>query len=122
MLQVQMQGRFSFDRYGVWIEVPEHDEKCLSLLRIMARRGFDLVLFPEYCISYSVLEKMIFDCSLWPKNQKLWVLPCQGISVDDFEGFMSRVAGKQGVFVLDRAWMSPKVNQHSFVTALFSVS
>ena len=119
ILRVQMQGQFSFDRYGVWVESPEHDEKCLSLLRMAAQKRCDLVLFPEYCISYPVLEKIISDSRLWPKNRKLWVLPCQGISADDFDAFMNRAAEMQGVFVLDKAWTSPKVNQNSFVTALF---
>ena len=119
ILRVQMQGQFSFDRYGVRVESPEHDEKCLSLLRMAVQKRCDLVLFPEYCISYPVLEKMICDSRLRPENRKLWVLPCQGISVDDFNAFMNQAAGMQGVFVLDKAWTSPKVTKNSFVTALF---
>ena len=119
MLRVQMQGKFSFNRRGVWIENLEHDAKCLNLLSLAAHRNYDLVLFPEYCVSYSVLQTITADSHLWPKNKKLWVLPCQGISVDDFTDFMCRTSVNNSIFVLNKAWNSPKVNLRSFITALF---
>ncbi len=119
MLRVQMQGQFFFNRHGVWIENPEHDKKCLDLLRLAARRNHDLVLFPEYCISYSVLQRIIADEQLRPKNQKLWVLPCQGITVDEFQEFMHRASADENIFLLDKAWISDGTNQRAFVTALF---
>lgn len=119
MLRVQMQGEFSFNRQGVWIEHPEHDEKCMSLLLLAAQKNYDLVLFPEYCISYPVLQTIIADIRLWPQNQKLWVLPCQGIFVDEFADFMRQISTDRSIFVLDKAWRTPKVNRRSFITALF---
>lgn len=119
LLRVQMQGEFLFDRQGVWIANPEHDEKCLKLLSLASQRNYDLVLFPEYCISYCVLQKIATDNHLWPQNQKLWILPCQGIPVDKFEDFMCQLSANKSICVLDAAWRSPKVNRRSFVTALF---
>lgn len=119
MLRVQMQGTFLFNREGVWIEDLEHDEKCLCLLLLAAQKNYDLVLFPEYCISYSVLQKIIADSQLRPKKHKLWVLPCQGISVDKFKEFIEQVSADENVFLLDKAWTSDSVNFRSFVTALF---
>lgn len=119
MLRVQMQGKFSFNRWGVRIEDPDHDEKCLKLLSLAAQRNYDLVLFPEYCISYCILQKITADSHLWPQNQKLWVLPCQGIAVGEFAEFMRLISANENIFVLDKAWSSPKVNRRSFITALF---
>lgn len=119
LLRVQMQGEFLFDRQGVRIDNPEHDEKCLKLLSLAAQNNYDLVLFPEYCVSYCVLQKITADSRLWPQNQKLWVLPCQGISVDKFEAFMCQLSESNSIFVSDIAWKTPKVNRRSFVTALF---
>lgn len=119
MLRVQMRGKFLFSRQGVWIEDSEHDEKSRNLLLFAAQRNYDLVLFPEYCISYFVLRDIIANGSLRPKNRKLWVLPCQGIPYDEFETFMSEAAANENVFLLDRAWTSDQVNARAFVTALF---
>ena len=119
MLRVQMHGKFSFSQQGVWLEEQEHDEKCRSLLRLAAQKNYDLVLFPEYCISYPILKDIIADVSLHPKNRKLWVLPCQGIPYDEFEAFMSEISAIENVFLLDKAWHPDQVNARNFVTALF---
>lgn len=119
MLRVQIQGKFSFSRQCVRIADPEHDEKCRSLLRLAAQKNYDLVLFPEYCISYAVLRDIIADASLRPKNRKLWVLPCQGVPCDEFEIFMGEAMANESVFLLDKAWTSDQVNARTFVTVLF---
>ncbi len=119
LLRVQMQGRFQFNQGGVWIDDSGHDEKCLSILRLAAKEGYDLVLFPEYCISDYVLRNIVTDESLWPENRKLWVLPCQGIPKEKFKSFIGTVSKNNQIFLLDKAWTSPRVNPRSFVTALF---
>ncbi len=119
LFRIQMQGCFHFSQDGVWIDDPEHDEKCLSLLQLTVKRSHDLVLFPEYCISNRVLRKIIADKSLWPENRKLWVLPCQGMPKEKFQNFIDEVSGKDQIFLLDKAWTAPQVNRRSFVTALF---
>ena len=119
MLRVQIQGKFSFSRQCVRIVDSVHDEKCRSLLQLAAQRNYDLVLFPEYCISYSVLRDVIANASLRPKNRKLWVLPCQGIPCDEFETFINEAVTNENVFLLDKAWISNQVNARAFVTVLF---
>lgn len=119
LLRVQTQASVLFNQAGVWIEAIEHDEKCLSLLRMAKQRNCDLVLFPEYCISYPVLEQITRDGRLWPENKKLWVLPCQGIPIKKFEDFISQISSNENVFVLDSAWDSRAINKKHFVTALF---
>lgn len=119
LLRVQTQASVLFNQAGVWIEALEHDEKCLSLLHLAKQRNCDLLLFPEYCISYSVLEQITKDGRLWPENKKLWVLPCQGISVKEFDTFIQLISSNENVFVLDRAWNPRVINKKHFVTALF---
>lgn len=119
LLRAQMHGAFRFSREGVWIEDSEHDEKCLSLLRLAKQKNCDLVLFPEYCISDRVLWSIVKDKSLWPENRKLWVLPCQGIAKDTFRALIETLSKDDGVFLLDTACNPRKVNSNSFVTAFF---
>lgn len=95
LLRVQTQASVLFNQAGVWIEALEHDEKCLSLLHLAKQRNCDLLLFPEYCISYSVLEQITKDGRLWPENKKLWVLPCQGISVKEFDTFIQLISSNE---------------------------
>jgi len=119
LLRTQMQGAFRFSREGVWIEDSEHDEKCLSLLRLAKQKSCDLVLFPEYCISDRVLRSIAKDESLWPENQKLWVLPCQGMAKDMFRALIKTLSKDGRIFLLDTACNPRRVTSNNFVTALF---
>lgn len=119
LLRAQMQGAFRFSRDGVWIEDPEHDEKCLGLLRLAKQKSCDLVLFPEYCVSDQVLWRIIEDETLWPENRKLWVLPCQGMAKDRFKSFIADISKNSRVFLLNTACEPRRVNSNQFVTVLF---
>ena len=119
LLRIQMYGNILFSQQGVWLGTPEHDAKCRSLLRLANRKYYDLVLFPEYCVSYPLLKKIAEDKDLWPQNRKLWVLPCQGIPTEDFDAFLKLFSSNQTVFLLDTAWIRRSVNKKRFVTALF---
>lgn len=119
LLRAQIQGDFQFSRDGVWIEDPEHDEKCLGLLRLAQKKSCDLVLFPEYCISDRVLWNIVTDKTLWPENRKLWVLPCQGIAKDKFQALIDTLSKTDHVFLLDTACGPRRVTSNLFVTALF---
>ena len=73
MLRVQMRGRILANSQGVWIEGTEHDEKCHDLLKLARKENYSLVLFPEYCISDTLLKRLAENQQLWPENKKLWV-------------------------------------------------
>ena len=119
LLRAQMQGTFQFSREGVWIKDSEHDKKCLSLLHLAKKKSCDLVLFPEYCISDQVLWDIVSDEALWPENRKLWVLPCQGMTKDQFQAFIENLSKNNRVFLLDTACTSRRVTFNHFVTVLF---
>ena len=119
LLRFQAQGNIFFSHEGVWIESREHEEKCLSLLQHAKQKNYDLVLFPEYCLSYSLLERVTRDTSLWPENRKLWVLPCQGIPCDEFFAFLEQVKALPDILLLRTAADTRNVQKSQFITALF---
>lgn len=120
LLRVQMQQKhMSFSQKGVWIEDTEHDDKCRALLQLASEQNYDLVLFPEYCISYALLDEIIKNKHLWPSNRKLWVLPCQGIPIPQYEEYLNRFSANNEVFLLKKAWETRNVNKRTFVNVLF---
>ena len=83
MTRAQLLGCFyaDIDR-GPCVISSEHDSKCMELLD--TNKKSDIILFPEYCISYDLVEKIVNNSKLWPNSGTLWCLPCQGISFDEF--------------------------------------
>ena len=119
-LRAEMQGAFEFSREeGVWIKDAGHDEKCLSLLRLAKDQSYDLVLFPEYCISKQVIAHIAADDNLWPENRKLWVLPCQGLGKKEFDSLIKNLSDIDRVFLLNTACNPRKVISNHFINALF---
>lgn len=119
LLRFQAHGEIFYSQQGVWLEAAGHNEKCLSLLQHAKEKNHDLVLFPEYCISYDFLERLARDDSMWPENKKLWVLPCQGVPCAEFYDFFERVEALHNVFLLKTAAQARNVNKKQFITAFF---
>lgn len=120
LLRVQPKGNVSYSRRsGVWLEASEHREACISLLRQAQERNADLVLFPEYCIGYDVLQQIQADQNLWPEDRKLWVLPCQGVPIKEFDSFLQNCKSNPDICLIDDAWHAPELDRRQFVTALF---
>lgn len=118
LFRAQMQGDISYSTDGVWLSDPQHDEKCEQLLALAKAQAADLVLFPEYCISYTLLHKIVSDESRWPDENKLWCLPCQGIPYDRFEAFLFGLSKSANIVLINTA-ISRRVNRRKFVNALF---
>lgn len=119
VLRVQMRGEILASPQGVWIEGTEHDEKCYALLKLAKEKNYSLVLFPEYCISGDLLQRLAEDERMWPENRKLWVLPCQGIANSKFSSFLDWCKAQPNIFLLDTAYSERNVNKINFVTAVF---
>lgn len=117
-LQIQMQGDIKFSTDGVFLDNKQHDKKCKSLLEKAFDLNIDLVLFPEYCISYELLGEIVNNKNMWPRGMKLWCLPCQGISVSKFETFLEGLRSNESVLLIDTAW-NDGVNRKRFVNAFF---
>lgn len=119
LLRFQAHGEIFYSQQGVWLEAAGHDEKCRALLQQAKRGNYDLVLFPEYCVSYGLLGQVARDDSMWPGDKKLWVLPCQGITCDGFDGCLKEFETLPNVFLLETAVKERNVNKKQFVTAMF---
>lgn len=68
---------------------------CSGFLSFAAQSHSDLVVAPEYCVPWSVVEEIIAGHHLPPQGA-IWVLGCESISPTDFQAFAQRcnVAGQ----------------------------
>ena len=103
---------------GVWIEDTVHDLKCRKILELANEEFYDLVLFPEYCISYDLMKSIITDRELWPDDTKLWCLPCQGTPKREFDAFIEFLRNNQDICLIDTA-IADGVRPNPFVNAMF---
>lgn len=69
-----------------------------DLLNKACDHAVDLVVTPEYCIPWSVIEK-IAETDLKPKHKSLWALGCESITLDVLEDFKERWT-QEGIKVL----------------------
>lgn len=122
ILRAQLQGKIKYDTSkGACIDnKKEHDEKCWNLLEYARSKEVDLVVFPEYCISYSILDDIFKDKEKWPSYRKLWCLPCTGISNEEFESFLSIIQSNPDIKLYKDAY-HPRINKKRFVNALFYI-
>lgn len=98
-MQVQLKGNLTFSKIkGAYMrkeEAEEHNQKCKEALEEAAATGVDLLLFPEYSISYELLEDICtseqkqMNSRVWPNNNTVWCLPCQGIEYAEFDNFIT---------------------------------
>lgn len=121
LVMAQLRGRLTHSEdEGVQAEdMVYHDQKCQSLITLSKKEGIDLLLFPEYCISYNLMQKIISTQELWPDNRKLWCLPCQGIPNQEFEDFLDQCRKDRQVFLSEDAWEDHLIDRKQFVNALF---
>lgn len=118
VLRAQLRGEIQFSENAIWAGNSQHDEKCKSLLKTAKDNYVDLVLFPEYCISYKLLQEIVNDRRLWPEAMKLWCLPCEGIVTKDFEDFLKNLRRRKNIILIDSLWHH-HVNKSKFVNAFF---
>lgn len=118
VLRAQIKGDVYYSSEYVRLYDPKHNEKCQMLLETAKSNYIDLVIFPEYCISYELLDKIVNNKELWPDMMKLWCLPCQGIATKDFEDFLEGLKSKENIILIDALW-NHSVNKKKFVNACF---
>lgn len=120
LLRLQPQGTVNYGRAsGVALHAPEHTAKCRAFLKLARSTNADILLFPEYCVEYDLLREIAANETLWPENHKLWVLPCQGVPISDFDVFLAECRDNPGLCLIEDGWSDPAVNKKQFVTALF---
>lgn len=120
LMRVQMRAEFTYScEGGPVVHSLEHDEKCRSVLEKARNEYVDLLLFPEYCISYKLLRNMVQEQDLWPEKNSLWCLPCQGIGRKDFYEFLEE-SKAQGIVVIADAVKEKMIEKNCyFVNAMF---
>ena len=118
IMRVQLQTTLSFtSQSGPFVKDAHHDDICCALLKKEQQAPSDVVIFPEYCISYNLIDKIVSNEEMRPKQGKLWCLPCQGISFNDFIGRMSRYEAS-GALIINDAYVGTESLQDKFINAL----
>ena len=118
-MRAQLKGDLEYSDERISVINSEHYNKCRELL-IKAKSAYiDLVLFPEYCIQYDLLNEIIENEELWPDMMKLWCLPCEGLPTNDFYSFLDSVEKNKKIVLLRRLCDSSVVNKRKFVNACF---
>lgn len=63
LLRVQIQGDILCSDEGVRLKDGVHDQKCMGILKLAKENFCDLLLLPEYCISYTSSTTSVKNCS-----------------------------------------------------------
>lgn len=115
LMRVQLNAKLKFDaQKGPCVADEFHEQKCLKIIQMETKKSSDLLVFPEYSISYELLDSIMNDDKLWPQQDKLWCLPCQGILYEEFLSIMKRYENN-GIIVISDAYST--VNKKNFINA-----
>ncbi len=118
LLRAQMEAVFKYsEEEGPKVVTPQHDKKCWNTIKLAKKRNVDLLVFPEYCLSYDSIDNIVNDLDSWPEPNKLWCLPCQGIEYEDFEDAMDAFK-RDRVIIINEAYKEEKRERKEFVNAL----
>lgn len=120
-MRAQMKAEFHYSaKTGPVVTTPNHDEKCIEILQRSKTEFVNLLLFPEYCISYSVITHITQQKDLWPDKNNLWCLPCQAIGAKTLDKFIEDLNKDSNAIVLDMAIDESNINKSNhFYTILF---
>lgn len=96
------------------------NQLCEDLIRKAKTENVDVLITPEYCIPFDLINKIISDPSksLMPELGKVWCLCCQGAKYDDFINYLSKFE-ELGAKVISLAFDTTIKNK--FVNALLYV-
>lgn len=118
IMRAQLEATLSYNaEKGPYVISDKHDDKCHVLLQLEKQSPSDLVIFPEYCISYNIIDEIVSNSTLHPGPQKLWCLPCQGISLGDFIEKMKQYKAL-GAIIIDDAYTGVGFQQKQYINAL----
>lgn len=122
LMRMQPKAQFSYSvKEGPQIIDTGFDSNCIEALSEAKSNHVNLLLLPEYCLSYSTLLKVTMDSRLQPDEGQLWCLPCQGIPYEDFFNFLEEVKRQSHVKVLDDYCRQPYLVDNYFINSLFYI-
>jgi len=117
--QWQPYGEVTVDRNrGVKKEDSLFLEKAHKFIEKALEINSDLVLTPEYSFPFTILEKILKDETLWPRQGQLWCLGAQGENRDVLFKKFSEWRSITNINLVSFAADSDKLNISSFVSPL----
>lgn len=109
--QWQPAGELAFsEKQGFYCKSNGHAKKGLEFLRSAVDAKADLVITPEYSLPWQVLEDIVLNRTVEPRNSKLWCLGMEGISFDNLEAFLNKYNSGDNlrIIVEDLDGLNPK--------------
>lgn len=120
LIRAQMKAKFLCTaENGPIVKTEEHDKKCMAVIDCARNEHAELLLFPEYCISYKVLKKIIKNSVKWPDYGMLWCFPCQGIKTNAFFKFIQDIEKDENVIVIKDAINENNIHKRNFINVFF---
>lgn len=96
----QMKAVFEYtEEKGPIVTDDNFDDKCLKICEKARKENVHLLMFPEYAISFKVLEKIAEEGEYKPIRGALWCLPCQGITYGKFLDNLDELEEKGAVVI-----------------------
>lgn len=116
LLRLQCKGELIANPInGVQNDNEAHYNMCKNTLKKARETYADILLTPEYCIPWQLVEEIVQDRDLQPDYGKLWVLCCQGIQSNRFQEMMQNF--KESHYVV----MPSDVSYKYFVNVLLYI-
>lgn len=85
-MRLQSKSELNADPYrGVYSISETHLSKCREVLRRARTDRIELLVTPEYCIPATLITEMLEDEALQPREGALWVLACEGLTLEVFD-------------------------------------
>ncbi len=115
--QWQPAGEVSFSEdQGFYCKSDGHAKKGLEFLKSAVDGKADLVITPEYSLPWKVLEDILLNRTVEPKNSKLWCLGMEGISFDNLEAFYNKYNSENNLQIIIEDLES--LNQKNFCSCI----
>lgn len=70
---------------------PESEVRCKAFLETASSKNIELVIAPEYCIPWKILQE-IANGAVFPAPGQLWVLGCESATIPELESFKGATA------------------------------
>lgn len=93
LMRPQFRAEFIYDEMnGPVIKNPSFNNACKDLFKKAKEKNIDVLLTPEYCVSYDLIEEIIIDedGAIKPNLGKIWCICCQGIKYDLFLDYLNK--------------------------------
>ena len=113
----QPKGEIKFCKHrGFYCDELIHYNKAREFLNYAKNGNSDIVITPEYSVSWNILKNIIEKKDYWPESRKLWCLGMEGTSCEDLKAFKMEYEKSSTVNIFMENWEN--VSQNNFVSCL----